>query len=177
MTSPVVLPRGWRRALGAADLTVYRALRGRLYHPRVTPHVQRFSKLGEHAGLWLAIGAGGAVVDPERRDRWVRGLALVGGAYVANTAVKAAIGRKRPAFEEFPALIRTPTRLSFPSAHATSSFCAAAAYRDLLPATPLYVTASAMAISRVVLGVHFPSDIVAGAALGTAVGTIGRRAG
>jgi len=177
MTPPAVLPRGARRALGAADLAAYRALRGRLHHPRITPHVRRFSKLGEHAGLWLAIGGAGAVVDPARRARWVRGLALVGGAYVANTAVKAAIGRQRPAFEEFPALIRTPTKLSFPSAHATSSFCAAAAYRGLLPSAPLYVVASAMAVSRVVLGVHFPSDIVAGAALGTAVGTIGRHAG
>lgn len=176
MTPPAVLPRGLRRAVGAADLAVYRALRGRLYHADVTPHVQRFSKLGEHAGLWLAIGGVGAAVDHGRRDRWVRGLTLIGGAYLANTAVKAAIGRQRPAFEEFPALIRTPTQLSFPSAHATSSFCAAAAYRGLLPGTPLYVTASAMAVSRVVLGVHFPSDVAAGAALGTIVGTLGRRA-
>ncbi len=138
MSSPAVLPRGARRALGRLDHAVYRAVRGRLHHAEVTPRVAAFSRLGEHAGLWLGIGATGAVLDLPRRDRWVRGLQLVAGAYVANTAVKNVIGRQRPAFEEFPALIRTPTQLSFPSAHATSSFCAAAAYRGLLPAGALY---------------------------------------
>lgn len=174
-TSRVVLPRGVRRAVGAFDLVLYRGLRHHLHHPPLTPYVRRFSKLGEHAGLWLAVGATGAVIDRPRRARWRRGVALVGGAYLANTAVKAAIGRRRPAFEELPHLIPTPTQLSFPSAHATSSFCAAAAYRGLLPGAVLYPVASAMAVSRVALGVHYPSDIVAGAALGTAVGTIGRR--
>ncbi len=175
MSSPAVLPRGARRALGRLDHTVYRAVRGRLHHAEITPRVAAFSRLGEHAGLWLGIGAAGFALDPARRDRWVRGLQLVAGAYVANTAVKNVIGRQRPTFEEFPHLVRTPTQLSFPSAHATSSFCAAAAYRGLLPAGPLYATATAMAASRVVLGVHFPSDIVAGAALGTLVGTLGRQ--
>ncbi|WP_372787963.1 phosphatase PAP2 family protein [Paraconexibacter sp.] len=175
MSSPVALPRGARRALGRADLATYRWVRGGLHHAEVTPRVAAFSRLGEHAALWLGIGAVGAAVDRGRRPRWLRGLSLVAGAYVANTAVKNVIGRQRPAFEEFPHLVKTPTQLSFPSAHATSSFCAAAAYRGLLPAGPLYAAATAMAVSRVVLGVHYPSDIVAGAALGTVVGTLGRQ--
>jgi len=175
VSSPVALPRGARRAIGAADHALYRLVRGRGGHPALHPHVARFSHLGEHAALWLAIGGIGAAVDEPRRARWLRGLSLIGGAYVVNVMVKNVIGRKRPAFEEFPALIRTPTQLSFPSAHATSSFCAAAAYRGLLPTGPLYATATAMAASRVVLGVHYPSDIVAGAALGTLVGTLGRQ--
>jgi undecaprenyl-diphosphatase len=96
------------------------------------------------------------------------------GAYALNTALKAVVRRRRPALRDLPALIGTPTALSFPSAHAASSFAAARAYSALLPATPLYAVASAMALSRVYLGVHYPTDIAVGAALGTVVGSAAR---
>ena len=54
-----------------------------------------------------------------------------------------------------------PPRTAFPS-----SFAAARAYSGLLPAAPLYGLATALALSRMYLGVHFPSDALAGAALG-----------
>jgi undecaprenyl-diphosphatase len=68
-----------------------------------------------------------------------------------------------------PALVSTPTQLSFPSAHATTSFAGALCYSRLgLPRAPLYALALALSASRVYLGVHYPSDVLAGAALGTA---------
>jgi undecaprenyl-diphosphatase len=120
------------------------------------------------------LGAGGAVVDQDRRARWTRATLVVGGAYLLSTSIKLAIGRKRPVIEDLPHLMATPTGLSFPSSHSTSSFAAARAYGRLLPAPPLYVAAVAMAFSRLYLGVHYPSDIAAGAALGTVLGTVGR---
>jgi undecaprenyl-diphosphatase len=68
----------------------------------------------------------------------------------------------------------TPTGLSFPSSHSTSSFAAARAFGGLLPAGPLYAAAAGMAFSRLYLGVHYPSDVAAGAALGTLIGSLGR---
>src|ERR1019366_7892500 len=71
---------------------------------------------------------------------------------------------RRPSMADLPALTGTPTGLSFPSAHASTSFAGALAYSRLgLPAGPLY------ALSRLYLGVHHPSDILAGALLGTVV--------
>ena len=131
--------------------------------------MRRFSRLGEHAAIWLALGLAGAAVDVRRRARWLRAARAVLLAYALNTLLKTVVRRKRPQLELLPALISTPTALSFPSAHASSSFAAARAYSAFLPAGPLYGVATAMALSRVYLGVHYPSDIAAGAVLGTLV--------
>ena len=89
---------------------------------------------------------------------------------MANTAIKLAVRRRRPDLPDLPPLTGTPTGLSFPSAHAASSFAGALAYSRLgLPAAPLYGLASSLALSRLYLGVHYPSDVLAGALLGTAV--------
>ena len=124
--------------------------------------------------IWFGLGAAGALVDRDRRRHWMRSTGVVAGAYVVSTSIKLAIGRKRPLVEDLPHLMATPTGLSFPSSHSTSSFAAARAYGTLLPAGPLYVAASAMAFSRLYLGVHYPSDIAAGVALGSVLGTLGR---
>lgn len=136
--------------------------------------MRRFSKLGEHGALWIAGGAVASVLDRRRRARWWRAAASVTVAYWTSTSIKLLIGRKRPAVVDLPHLMATPTGLSFPSSHASSSFAGARAYSRLLPAGPLYAVAGAMGLSRLYLGVHYPSDIAAGAALGTLIGTLGR---
>jgi undecaprenyl-diphosphatase len=130
-----------------------------------------FSTLGEHAALWLAMGVAGSLVDASRRREWLRAAAVVGATYGANTALKFVIRRRRPQLDGLPPLVSTPTHFSFPSAHASTSFCAARQYARLgVPAVPLNVVAAAMAVSRLYLGVHWPTDIAAGAALGNAIG-------
>lgn len=133
--------------------------------------VARFSALGEHAGVWLALGiAESALANGEARTRWRRATAVVAGTYALNTAIKLVVRRVRPELPGLPPLTSTPTRYSFPSAHSSTSFAAAFAYsRAGLPAVPLYGLAKGLALSRLYLGVHYPSDVLAGALLGTVV--------
>lgn len=165
---------GVRAWLNALDLSAYRAIRSLATDDDRVAAVRRFSALGEHGALWLALGVSGTALDRRRRARWRRATLTVGAAYLTSTSVKLAIGRQRPAVEDLPALMATPTGLSFPSSHSSSSFAAAQAYGRLMPAGLLYAVALPMALSRLFLGVHYPSDILAGAALGTVLGRLGR---
>ena len=163
-----------RVAFNALDLAAYRRVRSLARTPASVRWVRRYSRLGEHGMVWLALGAAGVGVDAGRRRRWARATTCVCGAYVLSTSIKLAIGRRRPLIEDLPHLMATPTGLSFPSSHSTSSFAAARAFGGLLPRGPLYGAAAAMAFSRLYLGVHYPSDVAAGAALGTVIGSLGR---
>lgn len=150
-----------------------RTLRTRLHAPALDRVAVRFSALGEHGALWLAIGIAGSLLDRERSAQWRRAGAVVAGTYLLNTALKLAIGRRRPQLDGVPALMGTPTQLSFPSSHAATSFAAALAYSRLgLPALPLYALAVSMSASRLYVGVHYPSDILVGALLGSTVAAL-----
>ncbi len=144
-------------------------------HPRgLERGLAGYSRLGEHAACWLTLGCAGAALDrdPARRRRWRRGVRVVGGAYVLNYAVKITVRRRRPELEGLPPLTPTVSRLSFPSAHATSSFAAARAFSGLAPAAALYLASGLFALSRPYLGVHYPSDVIVGAMLGTALAAV-----
>jgi membrane-associated phospholipid phosphatase len=141
-------------------------------HPRWAERAAgAYSRTGEHAACWLALGLVGALTsrDPQRGAAWRRGMGVVGASYAVNYAVKLAARRRRPDLPGLPPLTPTVSRLSFPSAHATTSFAAARAYGALVPRSALYAAATAFALTRPYLGVHYPSDVVAGALLGTAV--------
>ncbi len=95
--------------------------------------------------------------------------------------MKRVVRRARPVLTDVPALVVTASRLSFPSAHSCSTTAAAVGYAPMLGWPLMGTLLGAMLVSRVLLGVHFPSDVLAGAAIGaasaTAVRALGRRLG
>ena len=129
----------------------------------------RFSLLGEHGAVWLAISGLGAALSKSRRPRFLRAARAIGVTYALNQAIKFTVRRRRPRVADAPQLTKTASQMSYPSAHSATSFAGARALSGLLPAAPLYALATALAVSRPYLGVHYPSDSIAGAALGTAV--------
>ena len=84
--------------------------------------------------------------------------------------MKRAIGRGRPASVHGLAGIREPDRFSFPSGHATASLAVALSYGVACPplAAPLVLLAVLVGYSRVRLGMHYPSDVLAGQLLAVA---------
>ena len=139
--------------------------------PGILPAARGLSHFGEHALGWMTLSALGAAVNyskPQKRRQW----AYVGvGAFTAHAAsvvIKRIVRRKRPDYDYVKVGVKTPSKLSFPSSHATSTsaFLVGAAHVLGTPA-PL-VGVPVMMASRMVLGVHYPSDTALGALLGAA---------
>ncbi|HEX8084091.1 MAG TPA: phosphatase PAP2 family protein [Solirubrobacteraceae bacterium] len=165
---------GARAVATRADVALYRFVRRRLTSPALDVPLRALTHAGEHAACWYALGLAGAAFDEPARPRWRRAMRAILATQLLNTALKALFRRKRPALQDLPASVPVPTSLSFPSAHASTSFCAARAFAPLV-AVPLLPVASAVAFSRVYFGVHYPSDVLVGAALGTAVAGVAAR--
>ncbi|MFF0731484.1 bifunctional phosphatase PAP2/diacylglycerol kinase family protein [Streptomyces chartreusis] len=140
------------------------------YAERILP---RLSRGANHGLLWFATGAViAASRTPRARRAAVRGLASLSLASLTiNTVGKRSVRRTRPTLDPVPLvrqLKRQPITTSFPSGHAASAAAFATGVALESPAWGLAVApiAWSVALSRVYTGVHFPSDVLAGAALG-----------
>jgi membrane-associated phospholipid phosphatase len=155
-------PRGEEAALVA----IQSALADR---PGVLAGARALSHFGEHSIGWLALAALGALAQPARRRVWLAAGAGAFAAHAAAVLIKRVARRERPHHPAIAVNVGTPSRLSFPSAHATST-TAASILLGRATGLPLpAILVPPMALSRLVLGVHYPSDVLTGVAVGAAV--------
>ncbi|MEU6082811.1 phosphatase PAP2 family protein [Streptomyces sp. NPDC047108] len=133
----------------------------------------RLTRSADHGRLWFGIaGAMWALGHPRSRRAAARGIAsLALASATVNTVVKGSFGRERPVLHAVPLvrrLAQQPITTSFPSGHSASAaaFAVGAALESRRWGAVLAPVAASVAFSRIYTGVHYPSDVVAGAALG-----------
>ncbi|GAA2444630.1 bifunctional phosphatase PAP2/diacylglycerol kinase family protein [Streptomyces glaucus] len=172
LTVPTPGPRPVRDRLLALDRRLFESVAAR-HWPGADPLLPRLSRGANHGVLWFATAAAlAATRTPRARRAAARGLASLGLASLTiNTLGKRTVRRARPLLDPVPLvrrLKRQPFTTSFPSGHAASAAAFATGVALESPAWGAAVApvAGAVALSRVYTGVHFPSDVLAGAALG-----------
>jgi membrane-associated phospholipid phosphatase len=159
--------------LARLDSRLLYAMRTRGHSRAVEAIAKGLGRIGEYGWIWLAIGIVLAIADSDRGEDWLVAGILGPVAIGLNFVVKVLVKRPRPVLEGLPPLGGAPSSLSFPSAHATSSFACATAMTRIAPeAAVLFLLAAALAAGRPYLGMHYPSDVLAGVVLGTALGLV-----
>jgi membrane-associated phospholipid phosphatase len=135
--------------------------------------MRALGKAGNNGAVWFGLNVVLAVADPSNRESWLICAALGPLAIGVNYAVKLLVRRPRPVLEGLPPLGGAPSSLSFPSAHATSSFAVATAMTRVDEHGALaFLLAFALSLGRPYQGMHYPSDVLAGAALGILLGLL-----
>jgi undecaprenyl-diphosphatase len=161
-------------ALDAVDRVAFtRLVRAR--PRRLEPAIAQIADAGRGAFLWLAPAL--VLRATGRPLPLARFAATTWGAYAGSVTLARAVGRRRP-FEdcEVDVLIARPNGPSFPSDQVVAAFAALPLLAAAGRGGPAYaVAATALAASRVLAGVHYPGDVLAAAALGTAVGRLARQ--
>jgi len=139
--------------------------------PQVDRAAALISNLADYGLIWVALALFKARRRGPNRRRAIVSLGLAGvSSYAVNRAVKSVVDRQRPE-EHLEASVRTPSSSSFPSGHTLAAFCTAFVLSESPTGTATAVGfASAVAVSRVHLRAHHPSDVLGGAAIGSALG-------
>jgi membrane-associated phospholipid phosphatase len=159
--------------LARLDSRLLYAMRTRFHGHTAETIGKWLGRIGEWGAVWIVIGIVMAFADPDNGEDWVVAGLLGPISIGLNFIVKLIVRRPRPVLEGLPPLGGAPSSLSFPSAHATSSFACATAMTRIAPeAAVLFLLAAAIALCRPYLGMHYPSDVLAGAALGVGFGLL-----
>ena len=163
-----------------AELTFLNALQA-LRTPVLDGVMRFFTHLGDSGFVWLALTALLLAFRGTRRAGWVLAAALLFDAVLCNILLKPMVGRIRPCdiLTEVELLIPRPEDFSFPSGHTLSSTIAATILTktDRRFGYAAISLAVLIALSRLYLYVHFPSDVFAAALLGLLIGELTFRYG
>ena len=132
------------------------------------------TSLGDKGMIWILATVLLLIPKKTRKAGMVSAVALLGSLLFNNMLIKNIVQRPRPyvTLEDLRIIIPRPSEYSFPSGHSSSSFAAAVSFYRLLPkklGIPAIVLAGLIAFSRLYVGVHYPTDVLAGALMGIAL--------
>lgn len=157
------------RRIHGVDVKVFRAVFEMRWEP-LTPVMRLFTLIGTAGALWGFLAAvafvfGGFYV-PGLLVPW----AAVAGSWILAEASKHLFNRARPHASDLgiAPLVKTPSSSSFPSGHSATAAAGAISLSAAYPVlTPVFAAVGLITMfSRIYLGVHYPSDVLAGAAIG-----------
>lgn len=158
------------------DWSILRWIHGSMTCPFLDFLMPKITALGNGGAIWLAAAAGLIFTKKYRKQGILLLGGLAAGVLVGNVFLKNLVARSRPCWldQSICLLISSPTDYSFPSGHTLSSTIGATILtktdrRFGYAAIPLAVL---IAISRLYLYVHFPSDILGAAILGVMIGEL-----
>ncbi|HEY3155602.1 MAG TPA: phosphatase PAP2 family protein [Candidatus Eisenbacteria bacterium] len=164
------------------DVALFRAIHHGLHHPWLDPVMMALTDIGPWkipllvliAGLLLLRGRRGAIAVV------VLALTIAAADQLSSHVLKPIFRRARPSvsLHDSKPLFGIRTSWSFPSTHASNFFSAAPVIAAAVPqaAVAAYALATAVSLSRVYVGDHYPSDVLGGAILGLFLGFLGRKA-
>lgn len=167
------------RQLGRLDRAAYRAV-AKMHTPRLDGPLRQVSDFANFSKPWFLIaGALALFGGPRARRAAVTGVAAIGlTSFVVNQPMKLAGARRRPDRTKLGVpehrWVPMPSSTSFPSGHSASAAAFAVSVGDMLPelSPPLRAAAIIVMFSRIYTGVHYPGDVIAGAAAGALVGRV-----
>ena len=130
--------------------------------PFLDPLVEAFTSLGNTGVMWIVLSLGMLCWKPTRRAGGIALLAMALGMLCTNVVLKQLVLRPRPyvMVEGLIPLLTSADPSSFPSGHTCAAFAAGKAWAAVIQAV-------CMGLSRLYVGVHYPSDVLAGALIGS----------
>ena len=174
------MPQRLAERARAADVRLFR-MAANWQNPELDAVLPRLTRLADHGALWMGIAAGLALSGRTGRRAAARGMVSLGmSSAVVNGPAKWVFRRRRPDLEAVPVLRQLrqqPKTSSFPSGHSASAaaFATGVALQSPAVGLPVAVLGAGVVYSRVHTGVHYPSDVIVGAAIGAGTAVLVRR--
>lgn len=156
------------------DFRILDFIREKLSNGFLDTVMPKLTAVGNIGLIWIFIAAAMVISRKYRRNGIELAAGLAGCALVGNLLLKNLVARQRPCWinDTVEMLIAVPKDYSFPSGHTMTAFAAAAIlmYANKKFGIAAYILAALLAFSRLYLYVHFPTDVLAGAVIGTLIG-------